>query len=146
MKATTLHPMEVAKRVGTGSGGGGGDIEERVEILEEKIAAYAEYSTDEVDTGKEWIDGKRIYRRVITKTNTDSENSFVISEAETIISVEAFSRLNDATPYSKLPYWKASDRHGEVEITGNTVNILLASYSWGQYGDIYMTVEYTKTE
>lgn len=68
MKATTLHLMEVAKRAGTGSGGGSTELEERVGILEEKLAGLEEFSTDEVDTGKEWIDGKRIYRKVYTFT------------------------------------------------------------------------------
>lgn len=33
-----------------------------------QIAAQNVYSTTEVDTGKKWIDGKSIYRRVFNKT------------------------------------------------------------------------------
>lgn len=33
-----------------------------------QIAAQNTYSTTEVDTGKKWIDGKSIYRRVFKKT------------------------------------------------------------------------------
>lgn len=42
------------------------------------------YSTDEVDTGKVWIDGKKIYRKVITQNSPSTDGSFAIAGTETI--------------------------------------------------------------
>lgn len=65
MKSTTLHPMEVAKRAGAGGGGDAG-LTERVELLEDKMSGLEDYTIGtEIDTGKEWINGKRIYRQVV---------------------------------------------------------------------------------
>lgn len=38
----------------------------RIETIEEKINKNFTYSTEEVDTGEKWINGKKIYRRVFT--------------------------------------------------------------------------------
>lgn len=39
--------------------------------LEEKIQKLQTYSTEETDTGKRWIDGRKIYRKVVTYYNTE---------------------------------------------------------------------------
>lgn len=44
------------------------DATARTEIAQ--IKAQDAYSTAEIDTGRKWIDGKTIYRRVLTATGT----------------------------------------------------------------------------
>lgn len=68
-----IDSEELAKVIG---GGASPEIEERLETVEGIAAGYSEYvSTDSIaigptsikviDTGKEWINGKKIYRAVI---------------------------------------------------------------------------------
>lgn len=143
MKATTLHPMEVAKRAGTG-GGGSSDLTERVEVLEEKIAGLEEYSTEEVDTGKEWVDGKRIYRKVVSGTeianwkqfdNYDNVDTIVDSKVilhGDIKSVLSCNRLNSASDTIS------------VLVAENQLQIYVGSNFEATSWDC--VVEYTKTE
>lgn len=65
--------------------------------VDAKIAAKGVYSTSEVDTGKTWIDGKKIYRRVLNNAMTITGNTwtalFNISDipADAVIDVKAFN-------------------------------------------------------
>ena len=47
----------------------GKDYDAKIQELEGKIAADDTYSTTEVKTNKKWIDGKPIYRKVVTGLN-----------------------------------------------------------------------------
>ena len=52
------------------------------EILNPIIPRYerlTKYSTDEIKTGKKWIDGKNIYRKVFSYNNVDLNNSTTLN-------------------------------------------------------------------
>lgn len=53
-----------------------------VETLDNKIKAQDTYSTEEVDTGRTWINGKKIYSKIFqfTKTVNAEEQLFPIDE------------------------------------------------------------------
>lgn len=38
----------------------------KIETIEQKVDKNFTYSTEEIDTGEKWINGKKIYRRVFT--------------------------------------------------------------------------------
>ena len=62
-------------------------------VLNEKIENANTYSTEEINTGKTWIDGKDIYRRYITftvGTSTNVWNQLANFDFETIVHNETF--------------------------------------------------------
>ena len=69
------------------------------------------YSTSEINTGKKWIDGKPIYRKVfnalITSTSMDVAHS--ISNVDKVVNVQGFSETNgENTPsgfYASTSYF-----------------------------------------
>lgn len=145
MKATTLHSMEVAKRAGTGSGGGGGDIEKRVEIVEEKVAGYAEYSTDEVDTGKEWVDGKRIYKKTVLMDVTTRDFNIDLGDVN-IINVFGFLNFTRNYAYIKLPvnYYEDGTRYFNFQVKDKKIEISIGSTFLTSDTSLELSVEYTK--
>ena len=101
-----------------------------------------DYSTTEVDTGKTWIDGKPIYRKVITGTlgSKDNWNTIPLS-SNNIISISGF--VNTGTTWVAMPrvfngeeigfYWDTTtiyERHNYDYVVGKNYTII---------------VEYTKT-
>lgn len=50
---------------------------DKVELLEIGIENANIYSTEEIDTGKKWINGEPIYRKVFIPTVTNFSSSFV---------------------------------------------------------------------
>lgn len=49
-------------------------------ILNNKIEANNIYSTEEIDTGKVWINGKPLYRKVFQRTLTSSNRNLDLSD------------------------------------------------------------------
>ena len=50
---------------------------DKVELLEIDVKNANIYSTEEIDTGKKWINGEHIYRKVFVPTVTDFSSSFI---------------------------------------------------------------------
>ena len=50
---------------------------DKVELLEIDIRNTNIYSTEEIDTGKEWINGEHIYRKVFIPTAVNFSSSFI---------------------------------------------------------------------
>lgn len=106
------------------------------------------YSTDEVKTNKVWIDGKPIYRKVVTQTFTTpgSENiisGFDISLIDTIISFYGSIKQPSGTivPIS----YSASEEDGAFVCMSRARNsFVLYTKAYG-IGDVILIVEYTKT-
>lgn len=106
------------------------------------------YSTDEVKTNKVWIDGKPIYRKVVTQTFTTSgsENiisGFDISLIDTIISFYGSIKQPSGTivPIS----YSASETDGAFVCMSKARNsFVLYTKAYG-IGDVILIVEYTKT-
>lgn len=108
------------------------------------------YSLTEQDTGKTWIDGKKIYQKTLkyTKTNIQGNINFDITSdlpnIENVVNYESridYVILNQSTESS---YY--SDDLVRLAKTGSSYTIFLtigqATFSTA---DIYMTVWYTKT-
>ena len=101
------------------------------------IVGLGEYSTTEVDTGKKWIDGKTVYRRVFTGTCSNTANTranvtlWSASPVDTILSIGGQVQYNtDAKAYNTLPF--GSDGASEFRYVykqGGTGNINLAILS-----------------
>lgn len=106
-----------------------------------------DYSTTETNTGKKWIDGKPIYRRVFQTTGVNNEikNVAPISNVSTIVSISGIESNNPGN-WGTIPYvhdnTKANDvgvdyYNGYVRLLSRDIN----TSAW----NIYIIVEYTKT-
>lgn len=107
------------------------------------------YSTDEIDTGKTWIDGKKIYRKVLAITDngsyTESNRRFTwkssgISNLDNLISLYGYvkytgsgARMIDTNSDLQLSY--LNDTRIQISVP--------TSYTSGSSG--YLIIEYTKT-
>ena len=97
------------------------------------------YSTEEVNTGKTWIDGKPIYRKVLQGDIVPTNGTTAISNVSTI-----------TNQYSMILYsgeWQAERSNAfQLALKDSTHNAVYyftnsagTSYSW------FIVVEYTKT-
>lgn len=107
-----------------------------------------EYSTSETNTGKKWIDGKPIYRRVLKATSaatisatwhsvigiTDVFNS-IKSNIETISEARFFADIASSTSLNRLEF-RSSD--GQLQI-------MVSSASAITIQQLSLVIEYTKT-
>lgn len=104
------------------------------------------YSTSEVNTGKTWIDGKPIYKKVFTGTIGSSGSSVTVGNIPNI-NVITFSGIVNTTNSRQHPistYWSDTIKNVPEYFKSNG-NIVL-NYSAQYYGQDYeLIVEYTKT-
>ena len=118
-------------------------------ILNDKITNTNTYSTEEVNTGKKWIDGKDIYRKVIELSNipeSTTEHSYNVENIDKIVNAQAswYDTLDKATFVTNLRY----------DGTGAYIKFIYlkskfkieTKYSWSERtSDVYVIIEYTKT-
>lgn len=108
-----------------------------------------EYSTSEVDTGKKWIDGKPIYRKVVSINYgqyipLESEKEITLS-SDITTGVERFISVNlivndDGRPVN---YYKNSVFITKIDGNKITLYNMLTSMNI-VFKDSYICVEYTK--
>ena len=97
------------------------------------------YSTEEVNTGKTWIDGKPIYSRVLQGNVIPVNGTTAIGNVSKIIKQEGYLKDNNI--------WYIESRN-EFNLTLNeqTHNVeYYFRYNAGLSYDWYFTIEYTKT-
>lgn len=103
------------------------------------------YSTEEVNTGATWLDGKTIYKKTIAVTsitgNTDMNINHGISNLEHCIKVEGVALLSGGSSRiipggTSTNFWR----------TGNVSSTTFSFFSsLGTAGTYYFTLYYTKT-
>lgn len=81
-------------------------ITEQGKMLNDKITNTNTYSTEEKNTGKKWIDGKDIYRKVITQNNANQIDLANLS-IDTLI-----------------------ETRGQVKVTNPSYDICALDFSW----------------
>ena len=103
------------------------------------------YSTSETNTGKKWIDGKPIYRKVITSTLT-STITHGIANINEIVNLKAVSYNPNSGKYFAVPSVRPSYSNYEVGLFADVSTI---SLEYGSGLPTTMTfkiiMEYTKT-
>lgn len=110
------------------------------------------YSTSEVDTGKIWIDGKKIYRKVIncgtapSASPTSKSVPHNISNLSSIVSISGIC-VNGTTAFLPFPYpatnLTTKDGLG-VYVMGRNIVMVSEGYDFSAY-TAYAVLEYTKT-
>ena len=94
------------------------------------------YSTEEVNTGKKWIDGKPIYRKAYN--GTVANGTVVITNVDTL--VDSGGSFFGGRVWSVFPYTLATGNFCSPEVQSGTI-ILVSSFS----GEGRIWFEYTKT-
>lgn len=141
------------------------EIEGVVHPIEDKTArqdiqALKIYATVEQDTGKKWIDGKEIYRRVFQVPNTLTEAGIVTvpqDYIETPVQVNGFTKIKAS--YSWAPAWRTLPfgYYGSLDwctnisflgqstaLTANAIVLQVGSSAVNEADSFLLTVEYTK--
>lgn len=106
------------------------------------------YSTDEVKTNKVWIDGKPIYRKVITQTITTPSSENIISDFDTslINTMISFYGSIKQTSGTQAPIsYYDSENDGAFVYMSKLHNRFVFNAKTAGVGDVILIVEYTKT-
>lgn len=119
--------------------------------VDAKIAAKGVYSTSEVDTGKTWIDGKKIYRKVVNlgslPKNTIKTTAHGITNADRFVDIRAIAYVSNSNTHLPIPYvHSGSNMADSLGIYVNATNVAISSpnYDFSLYSG-YAILEYTKT-
>ena len=96
----------------TASKFGGVKVGEGLEITENgvlnvTVSGGADYSTDEVDTGTKWTDGKTIYRKVIHSDTAIASGTTLISGVEHVVNAygsQLYSGGSGSNRWYNFPY------------------------------------------
>lgn len=123
---------------------------EQGKVLNEKIEKVNTYSTEETNTGKKWIDGKDIYRKVIYIgiLPDDAKEKY----AHNILNMDYLVQLN-VTWYDTVDgkFWSLNryDNAGAyIKFSCDKTNVQCETvYTWShRTKNCYVILEYTKTE
>lgn len=107
------------------------------------------YSLNETNTGKTWIDGKPIYRKIINfgslPNASSKEVNSNISDLDNIVKFIGVAMAQDKTTYC-LPYVSTTSSTYFIDLTftsSETIRIRTSVDRSNMNG--YVTIEYTKT-
>lgn len=122
--------------------------EATIDLHEEPV----QYSTTEQDTGKTWIDGKPIYRKVITKdvvVTSASQTSYVIADISSLnidSLVNLHGTVQDASGFmTKVPYVYGTAQQANVYIASNNLTTAILGWIVNNTYKFKFVLEYTKS-
>lgn len=107
------------------------------------------YSQNEIDTGKIWIDGKKIYRKVINCGYLLNNDTKIIKH--NIENIDKFIKANgfgyqDGGDCLPIPYiYNVPKGAGSISLYVNKTNVELVTYGDRTDVKVLTTLEYTKT-
>lgn len=111
------------------------------------------YSSNEIDTGKIWIDGSSVYRKVIVLTGTDitTQNTNInhnITNINEMLKLDCIYITSNGARQLPLNYYATNDWDGQLFCTLTQLRFefgtsALASVQTASH--IYVILEYTKT-
>ena len=104
-----------------------------------------DYSTTEIDTGKKWIDGKPIYRKVINDTTSSSSDQTMLSTITNLdycISIKGI--LVDSGYSIVIPSYVNSNNYTNCAMTDGKKPYLSVSNGYRSKA-FTLIIEYTKT-
>ena len=102
------------------------------------------YSTSETDTGKRWIDGKKIYRK--TFTGSYNSGAELLSGVDTLVNHYGTAFISGATrcvPYMEVYNGNMFD--AQFRVLNNKIVTEFMNNGATTSSNISMTFEYTKT-
>ena len=107
------------------------------------------FSLEEQETGMQWIDGKKIYCKVILVSGFESEDKYVahnISDLYRVLSCDLFMKMSDGTNHM-MPRAHKDDDHDGISIQVNKTNLILQVGTSNGFADTtgYAILKYIKT-
>ena len=106
------------------------------------------YSQNEIDTGKIWIDGKKIYRKVINcgaiQNGTLNEIPTNIVNMETVVKITAMATSTQYKLTTQMPYTSVGGKKKIIYIQSNNIYIYIDTVE-ETYDKCFVVLEYTKT-
>ena len=115
------------------------------DVIDEKFS----YSTSEVNTGKKWIDGKPIYRKVVDcgalPNNTTKSVNLNISNIKNVITILVNS-YTDSGSGTMIPYANSNIIGTQISFTYSKTAIeIRTATDYSNYSNTFAILEYTKT-
>lgn len=106
------------------------------------------YSQNETDTGKIWIDGKKIFRKIVNcgelPNNDDKIIPHNIKDYDIFLTVKGIAIAREARHFLFLPFPSYGNESMGVSVLKE--NIWIRTYMDRRYfSESYITLEYTKT-
>lgn len=107
------------------------------------------FSLEEQETGMQWIDGKKIYCKVILVSGFESEDIYVahnISDLYRVLSCDLFMKMSDGTNHM-MPRAHKDDDHDGISIQVTKTNLILQVGQSNGFADAtgYAILKYIKT-
>lgn len=113
-----------------------------------KKDVYFKYSTDEQWTGEYWIDGKKIYCKVVSVSGftKDKYVAHNISNLHRILSCDLFVMFNDGTNHM-MPRAHKDNDHDGISVQVTKKNLILQVGQSNGFADAtgYAILKYIKT-
>ena len=113
-----------------------------------KKDVYFKYSTDEQWTGEYWIDGKKIYCKVVSVSGFTKDNYVAhnISNLHRILSCDLFVMFNDGTNHM-MPRAHKDNDHDGISVQVTKTNLILQVGQSNGFADAtgYAILKYIKT-
>lgn len=114
-----------------------------------KKDVYFKYSTEEQFTGEYWINGVKIYCKVILVTEFDSKDKYVphnISDLYRVLSCDLFMKISDGTDHMMPRAHKDDDHDGiSIQITKTNLILQVGKSNGFQNATGYAILKYIKT-
>lgn len=120
-----------------------------IKVVKDNLTNLKTYSSDEINTGMVWFNGKPIYRKVFSGTKSGALQ-FNISDLNIDEVTNAYGNLHvqegSDNQYRHIPSYGSSSNYVsyEVSLNTNTLNIVGATAPYSQ-GEVTFVLEYTKT-
>lgn len=117
-------------------------------MFNESVFGGDNYSTNEVFTGKYWIDGKKIYKKVVNfgalPNATEKNINTGLSNVNEIVNIFALGKTSTGT-YLLIPYVSTgvATNNIQMNVTANDITIITGIDRTGINAKV--TLEYTKT-
>ena len=108
------------------------------------------FSLEERETGMQWIDGKKIYCKVMLVSGFDSEDKYVphnISDLYRVLSCDLFMKTSDRTNHM-MPRAHKDDDHDGISIQITKTNLILQVGQSNGFADAtgYAILKYIKSK
>lgn len=123
------------------------NVENSIDNVEELVDTkqnVINYSTEEQNTGRKWIDGKQLYERTINCGElTSGTHNIETLTVEEVKFIKGFVEdINDSSYIRPLPFAADSSNSIRVDISNNVLRIITYA-PWSGYR-AYLTIQYTK--
>lgn len=115
------------------------------EILANKFSKGDMFSTDERMIGQ-WIDGKPLYQKNLTKTISSTSGSWTDLETMSGVNIVEFSGYaTDGSQNYPAPYNSGSNVYLGFRYESGKIQYITSTSSWMNNNTLYLTIKYTKT-